>query len=80
VLDAVAEHILSDEGALGYPEGGAVPARIVAITEKGLVTEASKANLPPDELLDQVSFMTPAQIAVAKDTLAAQWGPMVADA
>ena len=74
------EHILSDEGALGYLEGGAVPARIVAITEKGLVTEASKANLPPDELLDQVSFMTPAQIAAAKDILAAQWGPMVADA
>jgi len=74
------EHILSDEGALGYLEGGAVPARIVAVTEKGLVTEASKANLPPDELLDQVSFMTPAQIAAAKDILAAQWGPMVADA
>ena len=73
------EHILSDEGALGYLEGGAVPARIVAITEKGLVTEESKANLPPDELLDQVEFMSPAQIAAAKEVLAEQWGPMVAD-
>ena len=74
------EHIFSDEGALGYLEGGAVPARIVAITDKGLVTEDSKKNLPPDELLDQVAFLTPAQIAAAKEVLAAQWGPMVADA
>ncbi len=74
------EHIFSNEGALGYLEGGAVPARIEAITAAGLVTEASKANLPPDELLGKVSFLTPAQIAAAKDVLAAQWGPMVADA
>lgn len=74
------EHIFSDEGALGYLEGGAVPARIVSLTERGLVTEESKANLPPDELLDQVAFLTPDQIAAAKDVLAANWGPMVADA
>lgn len=74
------EHIFSDEGALGYLEGGAVPARIVSLTERGLVTEDKKANLPPDELLAQVSFLTPAQIAAAKDVLAEQWGPMVADA
>lgn len=74
------EHIFSDEGALGYLEGGAVPARIVSLTERGLVTEDSKANLPPDELLDQVAFLTPDQITAAKDVLAASWGPMVADA
>lgn len=74
------EHIFSDEGALGYLEGGAVPARIVSLTERGLVTEESKANLPPDELLDQVAFLTPDQIAAAKDVLASNWGPMVADA
>ncbi|MFM8266856.1 MAG: ABC transporter substrate-binding protein [Ilumatobacteraceae bacterium] len=74
------EHIFSDEGALGYLEGGAVPARIVSLTERGLVTEDKKANLPPDELLAQVSFLSPAQIAAAKETLAEQWGPMVADA
>lgn len=74
------EHIFSDEGALGYLEGGAVPARIVSLTERGLVTEESKVNLPPDELLDQVSFLTPDQIAAAKEVLAANWGPMVADA
>jgi len=74
------EHIFSDEGALGYLQGGAVPARIEAITAAGLVTDADKANLPPDELLGKVAFLTPAQIAAAKDVLAAQWGPMVADA
>ncbi|HAP75837.1 MAG TPA: ABC transporter substrate-binding protein [Acidimicrobiaceae bacterium] len=74
------EHIFSDEGALGYLEGGAVPARIEAITAAGLVTDEMKVNLPPDELLGQVAFLTPAQIAAAKETLAESWGPMVADA
>ena len=74
------EHIFSDEGALGYLEGGAVPARIVSLTERGLVTDDMKVNLPPDELLSQVSFLTPAQIAAASDVLAENWGPMVADA
>jgi len=74
------EHIFSNEGALGYLEGGAVPARIEALTAAGLVTDEMKVNLPPDELLGQVSFLTPAQIAAAKAVLAEQWGPMVADA
>jgi putative spermidine/putrescine transport system substrate-binding protein len=74
------EHILSDEGALGYLEGGAVPARIVSLTERGLVTEDMKKNLPPEELLSQVSFLTPAQIAAANAVLQENWGPMVADA
>jgi len=74
------EHIFSDEGALGYLEGGAVPARIEALTKAGKVTADMKGNLPPDELLGQVKFLTPAQIAAAKAVLAEQWGPMVADA
>ena len=74
------EHIFSDEGALGYLEGGAVPARIDALVKAGTVTDDMKGNLPPDELLSQVSFLTPAQITAAKAVLAEQWGPMVADA
>ena len=74
------EHIFSDEGALGYLEGGAVPARIDALVQAGTVTDDMKGNLPPDELLSQVAFLTPAQIAAAKEVLAEQWGPMVADA
>jgi len=57
-----------------------VPARIEALTEAGLVTDEVKKNLPPDELLSQINFLTPAQIASAKEVLAANWGPMVADA
>ncbi len=74
------EHILSDEGALGYLQGGAVPARIDALVKAGKVTDDMKTNLPPDELLSQVKFLTPAQIAAAKQVLADNWGPMVADA
>jgi putative spermidine/putrescine transport system substrate-binding protein len=74
------EHIFSDEGALGYLEGGAVPARIDALVKAGKVTDDMKGNLPPDELLSHVAFLTPAQIDAAKTVLADQWGPMVADA
>lgn len=74
------EHIFSNEGALGYLEGGAVPARIEALTAAGLVTDEVKKNLPPDELLSQIKFLTPAQIKAAKEVLAEQWGPLVADA
>jgi hypothetical protein len=37
-------------------------------------------NLPPAELIAQIEFMTPAQIAAANEVLTANWGPMVADA
>jgi putative spermidine/putrescine transport system substrate-binding protein len=74
------EHILSDEGALGYLEGGAIPARFEALVSAGKISEEAKKNLPPAELISQVKFLTPAQIAAAKEVLAAQWGPMVADA
>jgi putative spermidine/putrescine transport system substrate-binding protein len=73
------EHLNSDEGGLGYLEGGAVPARIVSLTDRGLVTDEAKKNLPPEDLLDQVAFLTPNQIAKAKADLEANWGPMVAD-
>ena len=74
------EHILSDEGALGYLEGGAIPARYEALVKAGKVTDAMKANLPPAELISQVKFLSQEQITKAKDVLTAQWGPMVADA
>ncbi len=74
------EHILSDDGALGYLEGGAIPARYEALVAAGKVTEDAKKNLPPAELISQVKFLTPAQITAAKEVLTAQWGPLVADA
>ena len=74
------EHILSDEGALGYLEGGAIPARYATLVENGVITEDMLANLPPAELIEQIEFPTVEQIAAAQEVLAENWGPMVADA
>jgi len=74
------EHILSDEGALGYLEGGAIPARYAAMVDSGVITDDMLANLPPAELIEQIEFPTLDQIAAAQEALATNWGPMVADA
>jgi putative spermidine/putrescine transport system substrate-binding protein len=74
------EHLLSDDGALGYLQGGAMPARYQQLVDAGKVTDADKVNLPPDDLISQIQFMTPAQIAKANQVLQDNWGPMVADA
>jgi putative spermidine/putrescine transport system substrate-binding protein len=74
------EHILSDEGALGYLTGGAMPARYAELVKANKVDAAAKKNLPPDNLVSQIKFMTPAQIAAANKLLTDNWGPMVADA
>ena len=73
------DHIISDEGALGYLEGGAIPARFGALVAAGKVTTEMMANLPAPELIASIKFPTPAQITAAKEILAAQWGPLVAD-
>ena len=73
------DHIISDEGALGYLEGGAIPARFEALVAAGKVTEEAKKNLPAPELIAQIKFPTQDQIAKMKEVLAANWGPMVAD-
>ncbi len=72
-------HITSDEGALGYLEGGAIPARFDALVAAGKVSPEMMVNLPAPELTAGITFPTQAQIAAAKEVLAAQWGPMVAD-
>ena len=74
------EHILSDDGALGYLQGGAMPARYAELVKANKVTADSKKNLPADDLISQIKFMTPAQIAKANQLLTDNWGKMVADA
>ena len=74
------EHILSDEGALGYLEGGAIPARYETLVENGVITDDMLANLPPADLIAQIAFPNADQIAAAQAALAENWGPMVADA
>ena len=74
------EHILSDEGALQYLEGGAIPARYAAMVESGVITDDMLGNLPAPELIEQVSFPNADQIAAAQAALTENWGPMVTDA
>ena len=74
------EHILSDEGALGYLKGGAMPARYAELDKSGKITAEDKKNLPPADLLAKVVFITAAQTTKAADALNTNWGPMVADA
>jgi hypothetical protein len=57
-----------------------MPARFAALQESGAISEDAMAELPPAELLDQVVFITDAQIAAATAVLEENWGPMVADA
>ena len=73
------DHIISDEGALGYIEGGAVPARYDALVKAGKVSEEMKKNLPAPELIASIAFPSQDQIAKAKEVLAAQWGTLVAN-
>jgi len=73
------EHIVSDAGALGYLEGGAIPARYGALVAAGLVSEELAANLPSQEVIDQIEFPSQEQIDAAKEAIQESWGPMVAD-
>ncbi len=73
------EHIVSDAGALGYLEGGAIPARYGALVAAGLVSEELAANLPSQEVIEQIEFPSQEQIDAAKSVLQENWGPMVAD-
>ena len=72
------EHILSDDGALGYLEGGAVPARYAALVAAGKVTDDLKKNLPDPTLIQSIKFPSADQIDKAKQVLTDNWGPMVA--
>lgn len=74
------EHITGDAGALGYLEGGAIPARYAAMDAAGVITDAMKANLPSADLISKITFPTAAQTEAMKAQLTENWGPMVADA
>lgn len=71
------DHIVSDEGALGYIAGGAVPARYDALVKAGKVTTEMTKNLPSAELIAGIKFPTQDQIAKAKEVLADQWPKLV---
>ena len=74
------EHITGDEGALGYLEGGAIPARYAALDAAGKITPEMKEKLPPADIISQITFPTAAQVEAMKQQLTENWGPMVGDA
>lgn len=73
------EHIVSDDGALGYLEGGAVPARYGSLLERGLVSAELAATLPSADILNAITFPSAAQVEAARAVITENWGPMVAD-
>lgn len=73
------EHIVSDDGALGYLEGGAVPARYGSLLERGLVPDELAATLPSADILNAITFPSAEQVEAARAVLTENWGPMVAD-
>lgn len=74
------EHITGDAGALGYLEGGAIPARLAAMQEAGVVPAELLESLPSAEQISQITFPSAEQIEAMKTQLTENWGPMVADA
>jgi len=74
------EHITGNAGALGYLEGGAIPARLAAMLDAGVVPADATANLPSPEDIAKISFPTAEQTEAMKTQLTENWGPMVADA
>jgi putative spermidine/putrescine transport system substrate-binding protein len=73
------EDLVGDDGALGYLQGGAIPARFAALEASGKITADLKKNLPTADVIAKVTFPTQAQTDAAKKILADNWGPMVAD-
>jgi putative spermidine/putrescine transport system substrate-binding protein len=72
------EHILSNDGALGYLQGGAIPARYATLQKAGLVTPDVAKNLPDASVLAQIKFPSADQLAKANQVVTDNWGTMVA--
>ncbi|MCF8531034.1 MAG: ABC transporter substrate-binding protein [Candidatus Nanopelagicales bacterium] len=74
------EHVTGDAGALGYLEGGAIPARFAAMQEAGVIPAEAMENLPSADLIQSITFPTAEETELMKSQLTEFWGPMVADA
>ena len=70
------EHILSDEGALGYLEGGAIPARYAALLAAGKVSEEhQRRTCPMPRLIESITFPTAEQIDEGQRGARRELGP-----
>jgi putative spermidine/putrescine transport system substrate-binding protein len=74
------EHILSDDGALGYLKGGAMPARFQELVKANKISAGDMKSLPPADLIAQVKFLTQDQITKANQALQDNWDKMVLQA
>jgi putative spermidine/putrescine transport system substrate-binding protein len=74
------EHITGDAGALGYLEGGAIPARFAAMQKAGVIPAEAMENLPSADLIQSITFPTAEETELMESQLTEFWGPMVADA
>ncbi len=72
------EWLVSDEGAVNYLKGGALPARYASLLKAGKVTDDIKKGLPSADLISKISFPTQAQTDAATKLVTDQWGPKVA--
>jgi len=72
------EWLVSDDGALNYLKGGALPARYASLLKAGKVSDAIKATLPNADQIAKIAFPTQAQTDAATALVTAQWGPKVA--
>jgi putative spermidine/putrescine transport system substrate-binding protein len=73
------EHLASNDGALEYIKGGAIPARLGAMLDAGVIPADLAKNLPTKEQFAAVKIPTADQVTKAKADLTANWGPMVAN-
>lgn len=74
------EHLLSDAGAISYAKSGAIPARYSTLVENDVIPADVLDKLPPAEIVEQITFPTPADNEAATDLITSDWGTKVAGA
>ncbi|MDO5632554.1 MAG: ABC transporter substrate-binding protein [Paracoccus sp. (in: a-proteobacteria)] len=71
------EHLYSDEGQLGWLQGGCYPARFVAMKEAGLIPQDMLDALPQPDLVDRAVFPTVEQQDALKRVVTENWDNVV---
>ncbi|MDH6199298.1 putative spermidine/putrescine transport system substrate-binding protein [Mycobacterium frederiksbergense] len=70
--------LLSDDGAISYAKSGAIPARYQTLAKNGAIPADVLQNLPPKEVIEKITFPSPANNEAATAKITADWGPRVA--
>lgn len=72
------EWLLSDEGAVTYAKSGAIPARYQTLVEQDAIPADVLAQLPPADIVAQITFPSADDNAAATEKIMADWGTKVA--